>query len=73
MKTAGFVIFIAGLLMTVYTGFIYISTERTVGIGGLERTRDNHQTINWQPYVGIGVMVVGGACFMLGRNKKLTR
>jgi hypothetical protein len=73
MKTAGLIIFIAGLLMTVYAGIMYINTERTVGIGDLERTIDNHQTINWQPYVGIGVMVIGGACFVVGRNKKLTR
>jgi hypothetical protein len=73
MKTAGLIILIAGLLMTIYTGFTYISKEKTVGIGDLEMTTDIHQTINWQPYVGIGVMVVGGACLMLGRNKKLTR
>jgi hypothetical protein len=73
MKIAGFIILIAGLLMTLYSGFMYISRERTAGIGDLRISIDNHETINWQPYVGIGVMVVGGACFVLGRNKKLTR
>ena len=27
---------------------------------------------SWQPYVGIGVMVIGGAFLMLGRKKSLT-
>ena len=73
MKTAGLILLIAGLLMTIYTGFTYISKERTVSIGESEITTDNHQAVNWQPYVGIGVMVAGGACLILGRNKKLTR
>ena len=72
MKIAGLIILIGGLLVSVYTGFLYIARERAVGIGDPGMTI-NDQSIYWQPYLGIGVMVVGGACFMLGRNKKLTR
>jgi hypothetical protein len=72
MKTAGIIILIVGLLMTVYTGFTYVTKEKVVDLGKLEITRDDQHSINWQPYVGIGVMVVGGALLVLGRKKSLT-
>ena len=72
MKTAGIIILIVGLLMTLYTGFTYITKEKVVDLGPLEITKDNQHTINWQPYVGIGVMVFGGAVLLLSRKKTAT-
>jgi hypothetical protein len=71
MKTAGIAILIIGLLMTLYSGFSYITKEKVVDLGNLEITKDNHHDINWQPYVGIGVMVVGGTVLVLGKKKLL--
>jgi hypothetical protein len=72
MKTAGIIIFFIGLLMTIYTGVTYATREKVVDLGTLEVTVDNQHTINWQPYVGIGTMVIGGVVFVLGRKKSLT-
>ena len=72
MKTAGIIILIIGLVMTLYTGFTYITKEKVVDLGDLEITRDKEHTVNWQPYVGIGTMIIGGAVFFLGRRKPLT-
>jgi hypothetical protein len=72
MKTAGIIILIVGLLMTIYTGFTYITKEKVVDLGELEITKDNHHTVNWQPYAGIGMMVIGGVVLILGRKKSLT-
>jgi LPXTG-motif cell wall-anchored protein len=68
MKTAGAIIFIAGLLMTLYTGFTYITKEKVVDLGEIKITQDKEHSVNWQPYVGIGVMVVGGALFLIRRK-----
>jgi hypothetical protein len=72
VKTAGIIILIIGLVMTLYTGFTYITKEKVVDLGDLEITRDKEHTVNWQPYVGIGTMIIGGAVFFLGRRKPLT-
>ncbi len=72
MKTAGIIILIVGLLMTLYTGFTYVTKEKVVDIGDLEITKDKDHTVNWQPYTGIGVMVIGGALLVLNRKKSLT-
>ena len=70
MKTAGAIIFIAGLLMTLYSGFTYITKEKVVDLGEIQITRDKEHSVNWQPYVGIGVMVIGGTLFVI-RKKNL--
>jgi membrane-associated HD superfamily phosphohydrolase len=72
MKTAGIIILIVGLLMTLYTGFTYVTKEKVVDLGELEITKNNQHTVNWQPYVGIGIMVIGGVVLIFGRKKSLT-
>ncbi len=70
MKTAGIAILIIGLLMTLYTGFTYITREKVVDLGNLEITKDNHHDINWQPYMGIGVMVFGGTILVMEKRNQ---
>ena len=70
MKKAGIVILLVGLLMTTYTGFTYFTREKVVDLGGREITKDNQNTVNWQPYVGIGIMIIGGIVLILGVNRK---
>jgi hypothetical protein len=72
MKTAGAIIFIVGLLMTLYTGFTYVTKDKVVDLGEIQITKDNQHSVNWQPYVGIGVMVIGGALFVIGRKSPRT-
>ncbi|MGD0591964.1 MAG: hypothetical protein ABSA44_14385 [Bacteroidota bacterium] len=71
MKTAGIII-IVGLLMTLYTGFSYITKEKVVDMGKLEITKDNQHNVHWQPYLGIGMMVIGGVVLILDRKKSRT-
>ena len=70
MKNAGIVILLVGLLMTTYTGFTYFTREKVVDIGKLEITKENQHSVNWQPYVGIGIMIIGGVVLVLGVNRK---
>jgi hypothetical protein len=69
VKAAGLIILIVGLLMTLYSGITYITKEKVVDIGDLEITMNDTRTVNWQPYIGIGTMVIGGVAFILGRKK----
>jgi len=72
MKTAGILILIIGLLMTLYTGFTYVTKEKVVDLGELEITKDNQHNVHWQPYIGIGMMVIGGVVLILDRKKSRT-
>ena len=71
MKTAGIIILIIGLVMTLYSGFTYVTKEKVVDLGEIEITQDSSHAVNWQPYVGIATMVIGGALLILGRKQSL--
>ena len=70
MKIVGIILLIIGLIMSLYSGFTYFTKEKIVDVGGLEITADNPHTVNWQPYVGIGIAVVGGVVLLLSRKQR---
>ena len=72
MKSIGILLFLAGLLMTLYTGFTFVTEEKIVDLGDVEVTREDEHTVNWQPYVGVGAMAIGGAILLIGRKKLMT-
>jgi len=55
--------------MTLYTGFNYVTREKVVDIGDIEITADKDNTVSWGPFLGIGVIVIGGVVFLAGRKK----
>ena len=57
--------------MTLYTGFTYITKDKVVELGDLVITKDREHSVNWQPYLGIGVMIVGGVALILSRKKSV--
>jgi len=72
VKTAGIILLVVGLVMTLYTGFTYVTREKVVDLGDIEITAEDEHSVQWQPYVGIGTMVIGGALLFLERRKKRT-
>jgi hypothetical protein len=72
MKTTGIILFTIDLLKTLYTGFANVTQENVVGLEEFEIKKENQHTVDWQPYIGIGMMVIGGAFLILGRKKSLT-
>ena len=61
---------VIGLVMTLYTGFNYVTREKVVDLGNVEITADKDNTVSWGPFVGIGVIVIGGVVFLAGRKKQ---
>ena len=69
MKKTGLVVLAIGLLITLFTGFKYITREKVVDIGELEISRDKTNRVSWSPLIGVAVMVVGGGILLLGPKK----
>lgn len=69
MKTAGIIIIAIGLLVTIVTGFNYITKEKVVDIGKLEITRDRNNYMSWSPLIGIAVLAVGAGIFLYAQKK----
>ena len=69
MKKTGIVLIIIGLLFTIITGFGFFTKKKVVDFGKVEITRAEPHRVNWSPYLGVGIMIVGGAILLFGPKK----
>ncbi len=69
MKKIGIVLIVIGLLFTIITGFRFFTKEKLVDLGSVQISRSEPHKVNWSPYLGVGIMVVGGALLIFGPKK----
>jgi hypothetical protein len=70
MKKAGLIILAFGLLISLFSGFNYVTQEKVLEVGDLAITSEKTNRASWSPMIGIGVMAVGGIIFVLGGKEK---
>jgi hypothetical protein len=70
LKKAGIIFLVFGLFITLYSTFIYVMRERIADSGKIEITKNNSTAVNWQPYVGVGMVIIGGVVLILSVNRK---
>jgi hypothetical protein len=70
MKTAGIVIILAGLIITLITGVKFVTREKVVDMGELQISRNKNHSLAWSPIAGIVVMAIGGGVLLLGFRKQ---
>jgi uncharacterized membrane protein YdcZ (DUF606 family) len=58
-KTIGIVMAIIGILMMIYTGFSYVTTEKVVDLGPMQMSMEKENPVQWSPIIG-AVLLVGG-------------
>jgi len=71
-KTIGIIIIAIGLLMTLYTGFNYVTREKVLDIGGIEISADKNHSVSWDSFIGVGIMVIGGVVFLTGKRNNIS-
>lgn len=69
MKKLGIIILIIGLVVALTGGISYVTKEKVVDIGELEITKEESHSLDWLPYLGVGLMAVGLGVFLFGREK----
>ena len=67
-KTLGIVLVIIGILMMLYTGFTYFTTERVVDIGSLHINKEKSHFVSWPPIIG-ALLFIGGLITLVNRKK----
>ncbi|MBN2861671.1 MAG: hypothetical protein JXN62_00825 [Bacteroidales bacterium] len=60
MKKFGYVLILAGLLLTIFTTVTFFTRERVAKIGDINITANKKHNLKWTPVLGIVVMAVGG-------------
>jgi len=69
MKRTGLIVLVVGLLITLFTGFNFFTREKVVDIGELEISANKKHSVNWSPYVGVVVMVIGAGMYLTASKK----
>ena len=68
MKNTGIVLVAIGILMMVYTGFNYVTTEKVVDLGPIKINKEKDHPVQWSPIIG-GILLAGGIV-ILATGKK---
>ncbi len=69
-KVAGIVLLSLGILMMIYTGFNYVTTEKVVDLGPIEINSQKNHPVRWSPIIGVVLTIGGFLIFTTGRAKK---
>ena len=70
MKTLGFMLAILGLVMVIYTGFNYVTTEKVVDLGPIQINAEKNHPVQWSPVIG-AVLLVGGIVLLVMDKKNI--
>ncbi|MES2652650.1 MAG: hypothetical protein V4663_12980 [Bacteroidota bacterium] len=68
-RTIGIILIIVGIVLLVWTGFTYTKKEKIIDAGPIQVSADREKTINWPPYAGAIVLVVGAVLFISGKKR----
>jgi LPXTG-motif cell wall-anchored protein len=71
MKATGITLIIIGLLLTIFTGFGFFTKKEVADLGKIEIKKEEPHRVNWSPWVGVGLIVIGGV-ILLTRKKGIT-
>lgn len=66
-KTLGIGLILVGIIMTIYTGFNYVTTEKVAKIGPIKINAEKNHPVQWTPI--IGVLVIVGGIFIIGSSR----
>jgi len=68
-KTLGIALVVLGILMMLYTGFNYVTTENVVDLGPLEINKEKNHPVRWSPIIGGALLIGGIALIVINKNK----
>lgn len=69
MKITGIIIMLLGLGLTIFTAITFFTKEKVVDLGVIEVTRNQPHYLNWSPFIGMAIMVVGVFLILQARKK----
>lgn len=68
MKKAGIIILILGLVLTLVTTVTFFTREKVVDMGEIQISANKRHKLNWSPFIGLGVMAVGGVLILVPKK-----
>jgi len=70
-KSLGIILIIIGIIMIIYTGFNYVTTEKVVDLGPLKINAEKNHPVQWSPIIGVVLLVGGIVVIVTGKKDSL--
>jgi hypothetical protein len=68
-KAIGIVILIIGIIMLIFSGMNYVTTEKVVDIGPIKIEKEKNHPLHWSPIIGVA-LIAGGIIIMAVDRKR---
>lgn len=69
-KSVGIILVVVGIAMLIWGGFTYTKKEKLIDAGPIQISADRQKTVDWPPYVGGVVLVVGVVLLITAKKVK---
>ncbi len=71
MRILGIILVVVGILMIIFTKVDFTTSEKVIDAGPIEVNKQEHHSVDWPAYAGIGFIVLGGIiAYSAGKNRK---
>jgi len=67
-RTIGIILVSIGIIMMIYTGFTYFTTENVANIGPIHINKEKSHSISWPPIIGVVLLIAGLMAFFTGKK-----
>jgi len=69
MKNLGIVLLAVGIIMTIFTGFTFVTKKKVVDLGPVEINREEKTPVYWSPITGGVLMALGVIVLVVNKRK----
>ena len=69
-KTLGIILTVVGIAMLIWGGFSYTRKVKVIDAGPIQVSADKQESVNWPPFVGGVVLVVGIVIIVTSKRVK---
>ena len=70
-KTLGIILTVVGIAMLIWGGFSYTRKVKVIDAGPIQVSADKQENVNWPPYVGGVVLIVGIVILVTSKRDKI--
>jgi len=70
MKNLGIVLLVIGLIMTVFTGFAFVTQKKVVDLGAVEIRTKETTPVYWSPVTGGVLAATGLLIILIGKRRR---